>query len=96
MIDINEALAELKTKNYKAIQIETAEKWAARSMASYQYCLEKEGLDKLAAWTVGTEYGAEAIEHAAMVEGEDWVSKIRQAIEPYEQKAYQYMIGGSK
>lgn len=96
MIDLNEALEELKTKNYRDIQIETAEKWAARAMASYQYCLEKQGIDKLSAWTLGAEYGAEAIEHAAMVDGEDWVSQIRKDIEPYEQKAYQSMVGGSE
>jgi len=96
MLDLNAALEELKTVNYNEIQISTAWKWASRSCASYQYCLEKQGIDKLASWTLGAEYGAEAVEHAAMAtEIEGLVEAIRDAIYPYEQKAYQAMVGAS-
>lgn len=87
MLNIQEALEELKNKNLNDIQIETAYKWASRAAASYQNCLESEGLKKMACFVIGEEYFHEAVEHAALVEGQDLLSQIKKELVSYQEKA---------
>jgi len=89
MLNVEEALKELSQKNLNQIQKETAIKWASRACASFQNCLSEEGAKKMVCWSVGEEFAHEAVEHAALVEGEDMVSVIKQELEPYRDRAAQ-------
>ena len=89
MLNVEEALQELGQKSLNDIQKETAVKWASRAAASFQNCLSETGTKKMVCWSVGEEYAHEAVEHAALVEGEDMVSVIKQELEQYRQAAAQ-------
>lgn len=87
MIKLKEAKEELEKKTYREIQKSTAWTWASRAAASYDNCA-KADKDKLVLWTVAEEFYHEAIEHAALVEGEeDLVKEVREAVSPYQEKA---------
>lgn len=96
MINLKEALVELQQKDYRTIQEETAWKWASRSCASYENCATVEGQSaKLVCWTLAEEYYHEAVEHAALVEGnESLVNQVRQAVHVYQEKAALVMAPG--
>ena len=87
MLKVDEAKQELSQKNLQQIQTETAWKWASRAAASFDNCLSAEGTRKLACWSIGEEYYHEALEHAALVEGADLIGQVKQALEPYHEKA---------
>ena len=87
MLDLEKAKKELSEKNLQQIQTETAWTWASRSAVSFENCLTAEGSKKLACWSIGEEYYHEALEHAALVEGEDVIGQVKQALEPYHEKA---------
>jgi hypothetical protein len=91
MLNLEEAQKELSEKNLQQIQTETAWKWGSRAAASYQNCLAAESLKKLALWSIAEEYYHEALEHAALVEGEDVLSQLKKELNPYQEKAAQDM-----
>lgn len=84
MINLKAAKEELEKKSYGEIQEETAWKWASRACASYDNCKSAKKKEKLVYWTVAEEFYHEAIEHAALVEGNDGLlGEIRKAVHPY-------------
>lgn len=87
MIDLNKARQELGEKNLQQIQTETAWTWASRAAVSFENCLVAKGSKKLACWSIGEEYYHEALEHAALVEGEDVIGQVKKELEPYHEKA---------
>lgn len=88
MLNVEQALVELEQKDYRTIQEETAWKWASRACACYQNCVSSEISGRLECWTLAEEYYHEAIEHAALVEGQPYlVQEVRDAIAPYQEKA---------
>jgi hypothetical protein len=92
MLKLKEAKKELEEKTYREVQEETAWKWASRAAASYQNCADAAKGNRLALWTIGEEFYHEALEHAALVEGEDDLLKdIREAVHPYQEKAAESM-----
>lgn len=92
MLKVKEAEKELKEKSYREIQKETAWKWASRAAASYEQCVKVKKADKLVHWTIAEEFYHEAVEHAALVEGEeDLLKSIREAVHPYMEKAAEIM-----
>lgn len=96
MINLEAAQAELKQKNYRQIQEETAWKWASRAAACYQNCVDGH-VDSLSCWTLGEEYLHEAIEHAALAEADqDLLKAVLAEVIPYQEKAAAYMSSGKK
>lgn len=89
MLNIQEALEELKNKNLDQIQTETAWKWASRAAASFQNALQATGIKKMACFAIGEEYMHEALEHAALVEGAEILPLIKKELVPYQEKAAQ-------
>lgn len=89
MLDLEKARKELSEKNLNDIQKQTAMTWAARAAVSFENCLQSEGIRKVTCFAVGEEYLHEALEHAALVEGEDVLSQIKQEVLPYQEKAAQ-------
>lgn len=87
MLDLDRASEELKQKNYKQIQEETAWTWASRACVSYQNCENLEGTEKLVCWTVAEELYHESIEHAALSGNDGLLQQIRDAVHPYQEKA---------
>ena len=87
MLNIEEALKELGEKNLDQIQTETAWKWGSRAAASFENCLSATGSKKLACWSIGEEYFHEAMEHAALVVGEDVLSQLKKELLPYQERA---------
>lgn len=88
---MEEAKRELSQKNLNQIQTETAWKWASRAAASFENCLSETGSKKLACWSIGEEYFHEALEHAALVEGDDLISQVKKELVPYQEKAAEDM-----
>jgi len=66
-----EALLELKEKDIKSIQIETAAKWCGRAAAAKLMGLRERDV---------TEFAHEAIEHAALSGDESVLSEVRAAL----------------
>lgn len=66
-----EAITELKEKDLKTIQIETASKWCGRAAAAKLLGLRERDV---------TEFAHEAIEHAALSGDEKVLSQIRAAL----------------
>ncbi len=91
MLKVEEAKQELSQKNLQQIQTETAWKWASRAAASFEHCIAAEGTKKLACWSCGEEYFHEALEHAALVEGEDVIGQVKKELMPYHEKAAENM-----
>jgi hypothetical protein len=89
MLDLEKARKELSEKNLNDIQKETAVTWASRAAVSFENCLQSDGIKKVTCFAVGEEYLHEALEHAALVEGEDVLSQIKQEVLPYQEKAAQ-------
>jgi hypothetical protein len=89
MLDIQKALEELKNKNLDQIQTDTAWSWASRAAASFQNCLQSQGIKKMTCFAIGEEYMHEALEHAALVEGADILSQVKKELVPYQEKAAQ-------
>lgn len=87
MLKVEEAVQELSQKNLNQIQTETAWKWASRAAASFQNSLTAEKAKKFACFACGEEYAHEALEHAALVDGDDVISQIKKELEPYREKA---------
>lgn len=86
MLNLEQAQAELRQKNYDQIQEETAWVWGSRAAACFQNVLDGTK-DRLACWTLAEEYYHEAIEHAALSTNETLVKEIRVAISSYQEKA---------
>lgn len=92
MLDLEKARQELSEKNLDQIQKETAITWASRAGVSFQNCLAAEDLLKaVTCFSIGQEYFHEALEHAALVEGEDVLSALKQELMPYQEKAAEYI-----
>lgn len=92
MLKVDEASKELESKSYGQIQKETAWKWASRAAASYVNCKNAKKDEKLVFWTVAEEFYHEAIEHAALFEGDETlVSTIRKEIHTYQESAAESM-----
>jgi hypothetical protein len=89
VLDLEKAKKELSEKNLNDIQKETAITWASRAAVSFENCLQSDGLKKVTCFAVGEEYLHEALEHAALVEGEDVLSQIKREVLPYQEKAAQ-------
>lgn len=94
MLDLEKALAELKSTNYQQIQEQTAWTWASRACVCYNSCADQQdNRVRLACWAVGEEYYHEAVEHAALYDGEiDLVKAIRQAVAPHQEQASRVMF----
>lgn len=93
MIDLKEALEELKTKSYNKIQEETAYKWAARACAAYSLLLDAKAPRKVGFWTMAEDYFHEAIEHASLTSHDpgELVSKIQKEVGDYQGKAADHL-----
>jgi hypothetical protein len=87
MLKIEVAKEELSQKNFNQIQTETAWKWASRAAASFENCLTEKGSSKFASFVIGEEYFHEAVEHAALVQGEDLTAQVKDEVFPYQQAA---------
>jgi len=82
--DVEAAREEVNSKSEAEIEIETAYKWASRSIASYQeYAATKE-----LKWLLrGEDYLHECIEHAALAkDGGKTLSIIEEEVEKYRPK----------
>ena len=66
-----EAMSELKSKDIKTIQIETAVKWCGRAVAAKLLGLSDRDV---------TEFAHESIEHAALSGDDSLLRKIRSAL----------------
>jgi hypothetical protein len=72
MLDVKEAIKELRDKTLEDIQRETAWKWASRACAAFQKASEQKSLKDAVKWLLeAEEYKHEAIEHAALIDKED-------------------------
>lgn len=91
MLNLEDARKELGEKNLAQIQTETAWKWASRAAVSFENCLAAQGSKKLACWSIGEEYFHEALEHAALVEGEDVIGQVKKELMPYHERAAEDM-----
>ena len=89
MLNIKEAKEELTNKSYKDIQTETAYKWSSRAIACYEFQMETSNKkEKLMWWTLGVEYQAEGIEHAALTEDNAiLIAKLEKELIDYHKKA---------
>ena len=70
-----EALTELKGKEMRQIQIETAAKWCGRALAARMMGLSERDV---------TEFAHEAVEHAALSGDEQALRTVRIALEEFE------------
>jgi hypothetical protein len=89
MLNVPEALEELKVRNLDQIQTETAWKWASRAAASFENCVNSTDIKQVTCFAIGEEYFHEALEHAALVEGDDVISQVKEALVPYQDMAAQ-------
>lgn len=98
MLKIEAAKEELSQKSFNDIQKETAWKWASRAAASFEISLTEKGTAKFASFVIGEEYFHEAVEHAALVQGEDLTSEIKNQVFPYQEDAaddIEKLLGGT-
>jgi hypothetical protein len=91
MLDLDKAREELSQKNMDQIQKDTAYTWASRAIICYENCLSANGVSQLAWWSLAEEYANESKEHSALVSNEDVLSQIKKEIEPYQEKAAQFI-----
>jgi hypothetical protein len=90
MLDLDKARKEIKEKTYREIETATAWTWASRACVYYEG-VEDSG-NTLWAWTVAEEAYHEAIEHSALAEDDGGLlKKIKKAVEPYQEKAAEFM-----
>jgi hypothetical protein len=76
-----QALDELAAKSLAQIQTETALTWAYRAWAAKAYATKATSKSQFLDWmNDSTEYAHEAIEHAALVGGDDVLHEVRQII----------------
>lgn len=67
-----EAMAELRTKDLKQIQVETAAKWCGRAIAAKVMGFDERDV---------TEFAHEAIEHAALSGDDNVLRTVREAFD---------------
>lgn len=67
---IHKAMAELKQKSLREIQVETARTWAGRACAAAQLGLYHDAV----------EYSHEALEHAALSQRDEVLREVRTAM----------------
>lgn len=89
MLDLEKARQELGEKNLDQIQKETAMTWGSRAAVSFENCLAATGIKKMTCFAIGLEYFHEALEHAALVEGEDVITALKKELSPYQERAAQ-------
>ncbi len=94
VLDVQAAVAELRTKDEEAIEAETAMKWAARAIASYTLAVQAgEKSAQALRFTQGDDFRHEAFEHSAQAgDGGKLLRYLAGEIEKARQEAFAVVV----
>lgn len=96
MLNLEKARKEMEGKSYSQIQTDTAWTWASRASVSYEKVVSAEQDEKIVFWTVAEELYHEAVEHAALSGSDSLLKSVREAVQPYQEKAVKSISPGKE